>query len=300
MSLSLSDLDLPPLFQAADKTAADGQRSYLFLTKVRLGSSVLAAATGLVTIKTHVHDNIVEPAAGFAVIFFASALLCEIVLLSRRPERDWYDGRALAESTKTLAWRYAVAAEPFPESMSRDKARDLLVARLRSLQQSSPASPKASRATGEAISDAMDLLRTSDLETRRNAYRDGRVAKQQVWYGENATKNQRRGTVWRTILFILELLGIILALLTLLDVTGFSAEGVIATAIAGSGAWLQVKQHDNLQRAYATAAIELGNIRSLGVQQLTEAQWGVYAADAEEAISREHTMWQASRNDHHL
>ena len=46
---------------------------------------------------------------------FISAFGCELALLILQPERTWYEGRAVAESVKTLAWRYSVCADPFPK-----------------------------------------------------------------------------------------------------------------------------------------------------------------------------------------
>lgn len=36
---------------------------------------------------------------------FIAALLVELWLWPVRPDKAWYDGRAVAESAKTLAWK---------------------------------------------------------------------------------------------------------------------------------------------------------------------------------------------------
>ncbi|GGQ08215.1 hypothetical protein GCM10010279_14660 [Streptomyces mutabilis] len=54
--------------------------------------------------------------------------------------------------------------------------------------------------------------------------------------------------------------------------------------VAGS-AWLAVRRHETLGRACTFAATELSVIH----ERLAKVP------DAEEAISREHTMWRASR-----
>lgn len=46
----------------------------------------------------------VQWAAILSVLCFLSAAAAEVYLLDAHPDREWYDGRAVAESVKTLAW----------------------------------------------------------------------------------------------------------------------------------------------------------------------------------------------------
>ena len=71
--------------------------------------------------------------------------------------------------------------------------------------------------------------------------------------------------------------------------------GLASAAIAGATAWLHMKQHQNLASAYSIAAHELSLIASKIASQLDEANWAGFVDEAEEAISREHTLWKASR-----
>ena len=60
-------------------------------------------------------------------------------------------------------------------------------------------------------------------------------------------------------------------------------------------AWLQTKQHQTLATAYTVTALELASVRSKIAYQNNEADWAKFVSDAEEAFSREHTLWKASR-----
>jgi hypothetical protein len=55
-----------------------------------------------------------------AVAFAAIACL-ELYLLVRRPEAEWYDGRAVAESAKTPAWRYAIGGGAVRDRHRRER-----------------------------------------------------------------------------------------------------------------------------------------------------------------------------------
>ena len=46
------------------------------------------------------------------LLFFISGLITVVIQLLKK-EKDWYAGRALAESVKTLSWRFIMCAEPY-------------------------------------------------------------------------------------------------------------------------------------------------------------------------------------------
>ena len=73
------------------------------------------------------HFGSFDIAAWIILFGFISAFGCELALLILQPERTWYEGRAVAESVKTLAWRYSVCADPFPKEMSRAEAESNFV-----------------------------------------------------------------------------------------------------------------------------------------------------------------------------
>ena len=102
--------DLPALYRSADRESQRAQRSYLRSLRLRLGALVVAAFGGALTLTTSGGFQI---GGGLAFAAFACALGAELFLATTSPLTTWYEGRAAAESAKTLAWRYMVRAEPF-------------------------------------------------------------------------------------------------------------------------------------------------------------------------------------------
>src|SRR5712664_3239607 len=128
----LEDRDLPPIFHAADKSSLAAQSKFLNALGVRLSGLVAAGAFGLATWKAG--QTTPDWAGVLAALCFFTAVIVEIYLLKTRPERTWYEGRAAAESVKTLSWRYSVGGEPFNiEGAAEVQVADLFLARLRSL-----------------------------------------------------------------------------------------------------------------------------------------------------------------------
>lgn len=59
---------------------------------------------------------------------YAAVFLCSMGILIFRsvtkPEQVWYQARALAESVKTLTWRFAMRAQPFDDTRAADARAD--------------------------------------------------------------------------------------------------------------------------------------------------------------------------------
>src|SRR4051812_48423561 len=96
----LLDKDLPPVYKAADASSLESQNNFMLATKVRLGGLLGAAILGFFTWKAKPAPT--DWAGVLAAISFGIALVVEIYLLKNKPERTWYEGRAAAESVKTL------------------------------------------------------------------------------------------------------------------------------------------------------------------------------------------------------
>lgn len=232
-----------------------------------------------------------------AACCFVAALIVELYLYRGKPERTWYEGRAAAESVKTLSWRFAVGGEPFNIGSSSDaKLADLFLEQLKALfdviKDLDLTPPDSS---GEQITQRMRDIRASSLAGRKAAYDRGRVEDQQTWYSRKAMWNKRRAARWTIAMLVVEIAGVVAGILKAVG----SIEGDLlilsGVIVATMTAWLQTKQHRTLATAYTVTALELASVRSKIAYQQNEADWAKFVGDAEEAFSREHTLWKASR-----
>lgn len=245
------------------------------------GASVAGAVAGKV-------------AAVVAVALFILAVFVRFFLVAQRPERTWYDGRAIAESVKTLAWRYAVGGNPFSTSLTDAEADRRYIELVQTLLSSLrdvyvPASGRAG-----AVTEDMHATRRLPLEERRARYLEGRLDDQQRWYTGRAASNQRRYALWGVATLALEFAGIVGGILLIAFDTGIDALSIFAAAAAAGIAWLETNQYATLAHSYANAAHELGNLRALASHSASDEDWGNFVATAEQAISREHVSWAAA------
>ncbi|MFF4038962.1 DUF4231 domain-containing protein [Streptomyces sp. NPDC001816] len=291
----ITEDDLPGIFKSADGISKKSQREYLRWTRGRLQLAVLAAIAGIFTASSKDGTWVEKVSATFALVSFTAALLLEVHLLRDRPEERWYHGRALAESAKTLAWRYMAVADPFPSSLPPDRAEEVLLARIQDLFRESSASLAGLTVGASQVTPKMRRVRGADLASRRRFYLESRVLDQQAWYEKKAKENEQKSQRWRLALVSCEIVGVIVTVATLLDVSNVDAGGAVAAAIAAGGAWLEVKQFDNLASAYSLTAAELSFVQATGGNITDEDKWSDYVVSAEQAISREHTMWLARR-----
>jgi len=282
---------MPSLYGVASDSAISGQKVLLWITRTRLLALILVTiASVLSTVVTE------RPLLLVVAVAFVVAVGLEVALWAFKPERRWYDGRAAAESLKTLVWRYCVKGQPFDETLEDRTADELFLDRIEEVLHGLRSIPPgtAHYEPGAQITPEMRSLRQSDAKDRIEAYDKERIQNQQVWYARNSADNIRRARVWTALLILLECCGLALVGLevgNVLEVEVISIVAVLGTSVV---AWMGTRQFRSLAEAYFVASHELTMIRTQIYEQ-NESSWAAFVDNAEEAISREHTLWKASR-----
>lgn len=281
-------LDYPAFYRAANTASAAGQNLYMRSIRVRLVALVASAVGGAISWTL----GSVEPLPWLALVGFVVALGAEVVIFAIRPEQSWYEGRAAAESAKTLTWRYAVAGDPFPPNGANVDAA--FRTQLSSVTRDLTVILIPETGAGDQITQSMRTLRAAEFTERRAAYLTGRIEEQCGWYAGKAQQASRRNTLFLLLTIVLECVGIVAAVLRIAGVISFDLLGILAAAAGGIASWAQTRQWGSLARAYAIAANELSTIGGQA-REVTEEAWPRFVDEAEEAISREHTLWRSSR-----
>ncbi|MFJ9841959.1 DUF4231 domain-containing protein [Kitasatospora sp. NPDC101155] len=286
---------LPEFFWAADTASLRGQRRAVLLSAWELLLLLVAAATGSA-------DG--EPWAWPAAAAYLGAMALAVVISRQNPQGLWYEGRAAAESVKTLAWKFAVRADAYqPPPRSLPDAEGLYrfqLDRVLGAFRDSPVAVPGPGAEHAGITEAMRDLRDQPLAVRREVYLNERIQVQQDWYRTKARYCARAGH-WAGVLgVLLPALGLVLAVLRALGAYTYDALGTVSAVAASVTAWAQLRQYRPLAAAYGLAADELELIRfqlaQLDLESVdAEEIWARLARDAEDAVSREHTTWQARR-----
>ena len=293
-ALTLDQADYPALFQTTDRSAIENQRTFYRASKVKLIALIAAAMGGALAIPFGRFDL----AGLLAMIAFVVALGAETYLLVTKPQQDWFEARAAAESAKTLAWRYSVKGQPFGEPQhGNDREVDRQYSEsVQGVLHDLKRIPRTFAVSSSVqISHRMREMRAQPLEGRISSYKAGRLEDQLRWYGHKSDSNGRLAHRWALLAIAFEFGGLAAATVKAFDVAAIDLLGVVSAVAAGIGAWAQSNQYDNNRKAYFIAAQELAAINSAIATVTTEDAWAEFVDSAEEAISREHTLWRASR-----
>ena len=282
--------DLPALYRSTNQQSIDSQKSFLLWLKIRLGGFVVAAVGGAVGWRL----GGLHLGGAVAFVAFAVALAAELVLAIQRPDRIWYEGRAAAESAKTLSWRYMVRAESFETNVADVDQR--FVHEIDEVLHDLDAISAPTTSSGDLqITPTMRAVRSRSFDERRDIYLRERIQDQHDWYERKAAWNDTRAKRLTATSVLLEFLGLIGAAVKAVGWLDIDLLGILAAAASAATAWLQAKQHQTLATAYWVTSQELATVASEVTTLTDEGAWPQFVAKAEAAISREHTLWRASR-----
>ena len=294
MPLTLGDEDLPSTFVVADEAAKEGQDETKLLVAWELRLVTIAAVGG--ALKWRVGSGGLDVFAGLATLAFTAAAFIAIVRAKRQPEQRWYQGRAAAESAKTLAFRYAVGGDPFPIAPADDSgAERTLAERLQEivgLLSSLQLPPVA--AGHRQVTEPMRAARASSFDQRRDLYRRCRVEDQRDWYANRANEHASKARYWASTGVGASVVGVGCGFGRFFGMFDLDLLGIAAAAVAASTAWTHLLQQRTLATSYTVASLELGLIGDR-LASVDETDWPLFVSDAEDAVSREHTLWLARR-----
>lgn len=282
-------LKFPALHAAADR-ASDRQQSLYF-------GLVLGEYAALLLVSTLSVNMVPDRSYIIAyAVLLGSALAIMVIRSVLKPERRWYQARALAESVKTTTWKFAMAARPFMnDAEDRQRLRQMLLELLNANRSLGPQFDGVS--SGDQITIDMEKLRSLPRAERLAVYMRDRVADQFEWYQRKSRSNARTGRRFAVALGALYVLAFMVLLVRLDHPDWIYAHPdpliLLGASVLG---WMQIKRFNELGASYGLTANEIGILKSRAPEILDDAALSLFIDDAEEAFSREHTQWLARRS----
>jgi hypothetical protein len=289
----VSDKVLPGLYQSADQASLKAQATYYNALRTYLILLVIAAFV-----------SFYWPKDSYAAIASASLFLITLAILVfirvKRPDDVWYNGRAVAESVKTRAWRWMMRAEPYQDCENIEIVSKQFINDLKAIlkQNRSLSDVLDTNAGVEApITEVMADIRSKSCGERLDIYKQQRIDNQSNWYALKSAFNKRRAKQWFWISIFLHSSAIVMLLYRIQNpIIGLPIE-VIATAASAALTWLQAKKHNELNSSYALATHEIVLIKGEMLSVESEKQLSEFVLDSENAFSREHTQWVARKSE---
>lgn len=287
----MQNSDFPGLYQSADTLSGNAQKYFFGALFSNLLLLVLAALASVINYPHWI-------AATIQAMLLLGALASSVLLAWKRPEKLWYSGRAVAESIKTMTWRYVSRAEPFDKG--DEDSISLLISRLRDVVKQNPgvSNQLISHVSSPQITDTMTLMRAKDFPDRRDAYITHRINDQLDWYTRKAKFNSNAAKFFFVGLIAAN--GIALACsaskIANPEFQYFPTD-IFITIAASILTWMQAKRFTELSASYGLTANEIGLIREEAYRLGEDKELSKFVGDAENAFSREHTQWEARKDN---
>lgn len=286
----MNEIDYPALYRAANLLSRESQNSFLRALRWHLIFLVIAAALSIANLP-HWAPSF------FQFLVLIGALGCSLYIFNKRPERFWYTGRAVAESTKTISWRYICRAEPFNKSDSDSSALFRKKIQQIATQNRSVSEALTENLGGAQLSKRMIELRGKSLDERKSNYLGFRIDNQLEWYSSKARFNRSSSRVFFFALIVINVSAVVFSAVRMkfTDV-GFWPTDLFVAIAASLLSWMQAKRFSELAASYALTAQEIGFIKESINAVESETDFSHFVGDSENAFSREHTLWVARKD----
>jgi SMODS and SLOG-associating 2TM effector domain 3/SMODS and SLOG-associating 2TM effector domain 1 len=289
----LDEGELPALYRIADAAAVRAQARYYAEIRTQLAMLVLGTLAGLTGQLTDVDE--------FAFVGVAAYIVLVVVRVNIKvgsTDRIWYESRLIAESVKSLAWRYSVGGAPFSVDPDADPEvadlalRDRIAGLLGDVSHVPLPDPRQGT---EQITASMRSLRAASRDERIRVYAAYRLRVQLNWYAERATVHARRGARLDTTMLVASGIAVFFGFAQALDIVDANFLGLAGIVAAVVATWSATTHYSKQAADYASAAHQLALVETVIAHQDTEEKWAAFVDDAEDGISREHTSWRVTR-----
>jgi len=282
-----SPLTMPSLHRTAGRLSATYQSRFLWLIRAEY---IFLISAGVLALDFSREPNYFIGYALLLVLGLAALLVRSL----SRPEQGWYKARAVAESIKTSAWRYAMRAHPYDGS--DDEARKSFLKYVREIVAVNEVVAGAGidqAVTFDQVTAQMISIRHTALSERLSTYLTHRVEEQRHWYVKKARVNRRAFKVWLTIscLGYAASIGLALSRIAHPEWEHVPIEPLLLFSSSVIG-WVQTKRHSELASSYTLTAREIG-IALEEADISSESVLSTFVNVTEIAFSREHTQWVA-------
>ncbi len=286
------EVKYPSLFTSSDNYSIKAQNNFKNLNKWTLVALVVATVFSSIT-----QENWAIWTS--TALILVSAILSTLMLVLKF-EKGWYEGRAVAESIKTLCWKFITGARPFPIDLNETKAQNLLIENFKKVighRKDFFTLIGSDFAENEQLPVELLNIRKLSKEERIGIYKTQRLEKQKKWYTDKTSENKKWTKISFAIIIVAQVLALISLILKVKFEFEFSIAPILVTISTAFIAWLQLRRYQELSQSYLITATELSLIKSKINQVESESDFSEFVDDSETAISREHTLWLARRDN---
>src|SRR5579872_3351867 len=239
--------DYPPLFTVTDTAASEGQTRSIRATQLDI-LVVLAGAVISVVVSFVTGEPFHQILSTAAVVAFVLTWGEKTIMPRLRFSQDWFQSRAIAESTKSVMWRYMTRARPFDGDDADSQFLTALRETLHSLNVTLEHAP--SRVDGRQITPYMRLVRSLPAAGRKQIYLRLRLVDQLRYYSSKAERGRRVGRRWRISGLVFRAATFGFAAARFWDDNAGLLIGLFVNLTVVVASWSQLMKHEDLAKGY--------------------------------------------------
>lgn len=289
--------DYPHLYRVADSLSIKHQKRHFRLLFGYLMLLLLGATISFIAANTTLKVIAIIIFVASSGLYFISKLL--------NPMSLWYNGRAVAESVKTMTWKWMMCASPYQTERLANPS-DPFIENLQELFKENKTLFKYYHDGNEnndddclyCISDKMRLIRRGSSSQKLEFYNKQRVEEQSKWYKKKAKYNHTKYIIFSSATGACYIIIIALMIIDITNPSKWFPVEILSVLIASLISWIEAKQYNELASSYSLTVSDISLIK----KDKLEGQVGVdivcdYVINSETAFSREHTQWIARKNN---
>ena len=294
--MALAEKDYPYIYLDSDAASKGAQKRYKIISWSILCVMLICTIIGCLPEGITKDYFYIVKINGYLLLGTAIA---STLLFFLEPEKNWYIGRAVSESVKTLSWRYIMRSEPF-NIIDEALARRNFIERIGDIiteVNKDGFTPKKNERHSDIITQRMENLRKLDFTSRKKEYEVFRIEDQIDWYSKKVISNRNYARLFSSLIIIFQFVAAVYLIffidtykeLKLTEIMIFIATSLIAI--------LEMNKYKELHQSYFVTQSELNIIKSKFNTVTDDSELDEFVKEAEQAISREHTMWLARRGN---
>ena len=287
--LFMKEEDYPQLYRAADNLSIRYQNIHYGLLFSYLLTLILG---GIVSICGNcvIMDSISLGLFILSAALYAISKICNPVDL-------WYNGRAVAESVKSMTWKWMMMADPY-QNMNNESQKFLsdlhyLLQQNKSLFEHYQHDEDCHFYT---ISEKMRAIRSANISDKLSYYNENRVSEQLTWYKKKSKKLHKYYVVCSWIVAFCYIIIILFMIASVANQNIQFPTELISTIVTALISWMEAKKYNELSCAYSLAVNDISIICEHKLKgEISEEEVSEYVTNSENAFSREHTQWIARK-----
>nr|WP_236588346.1 DUF4231 domain-containing protein [Tumebacillus amylolyticus] len=289
------DSDNPSLYKKYDSRADKAQSTHLKLVKWNLRVTILSAVLLVYAFPTAYTRWV---AVGSSFLLMISIFLFFVIRV-KKFDRTWYEARAASETVKSLAWKYALGAKPYPFTLPAAEAGLKMIEDFNTLLTSKSSAllrGGAKSAGQEQITKTMQDMRQLSWRERMEVYIHGRLLEQQEWHANKSEFHEIQEDKWFLIVVFCYFLALCASIsLAILPELPVKLTGIFTTTAGAVLSWGQLKRHQELAQSYALVSEQLGLVYTKRHAVETEEELSAWVETAEEVLANQNLKWVQSR-----